>query len=191
MKNKRCAAEVLSVALVALGVAATAQAKPPPVEFALQAVGEGADYRADSSWRMSYAGDDGIASLCVRSVKTGDDGRARFSGDGKAIEAKEGAKVPWNLLWAVLWSEEPENALSEYRGDWTDENARVEVADGEPVNCWGDDSKMCVDEQNRRIEVLELDVDGVAWGIYLQRDGTRVQISRDGAQFARLVQGGC
>lgn len=182
-RAKLCA--ILTVLIVG-AAASQAMAKPPPADFALQAVGGEADDRRDGRWQLVLV-DEGVKNLCG-SV---DQGSAAFRGDDSNLRVGPEAEEPWRLLWAVMWSDQPHRELANFRRDWADETARFIVVDDEPVQCWGDDSKLCVDRHSRRVVVLEVDVDDVRWAFRMTRNGERGQITRDGSQFGRLVKGGC
>jgi hypothetical protein len=184
--SRRAGVWAVVITLIAGSVTSQALATPPPADFALQAVGEEAEDRREGRWQLAIV-DDGVKNLCGAV----DDERARFSDEESTLEVGTEADEPWNLLWAVMWSDEPHRALAGVHGDWADQTARFIVVDDEPVQCWGRESKLCVDRLARRVAVLEVDVDGVRWAFRMSRGGERVQITRNGSQFGRLALGGC
>ena len=178
---------VFAVALTLVAAAASsALALPPPASFALQAVGGEADERRASSWSMTRV-DDGVVTSCGRFEQGDDSPGALFRTADQTTRVAEDGEIPWMLVWSVLWSDEPQRHLRPYLSDWGDETGRVEVYDGEAVHCWGEESKLCVDYELRRVVVVEVKADEVAWRLRSSREGTRLQVTADGRQIARLA----
>lgn len=166
----------------------SAMAIAPPVEVALQAVGEQADERRGGSWSMTRV-DDGVATLCADDLSK-EQGMS-FSGDERQISVDGDAETPWNLVWALLWSSSPDERLGTYIGDWGDSTSRVEVFDGAPAYCYGEASKLCVDYELGYAVLLELEIDDVTWRLRTRRESSRLQISADGSQVARISANDC
>lgn len=169
-------------AVVMAGSGSTASAMAPPADFALQAVGQAADERNEAVWSMTKVGD-GIVELCAD--EQGGDSR-RFSGPESQLEARADADEPWQLLWGLLWSEQPAQIFDDFTDDWNERTARVEVVNEAPVYCYGDTSWLCVDESLRRIVVLEVEKDATRWAFRVTGDAEVVHVSRDGALLARV-----
>lgn len=191
---KRNSAAVVVAALMtsALGAVQSVEARPPPVEFALQAVGELANERG-GEWSMTRV-DDGIVALCAGEPGKKDNGDREgrvFSGDQHSVQVGPGSDMPWRLVWAVLWSSSPGNTLADHFEDWGEDTARIEVFDGAPVYCYGRTGRLCVDEKLRRIAVVEVPIDGVRWQLRSLREGDRLQVSADGSSVARFSADGC
>ncbi len=171
--------------------ASTASAGPPPVDFALEAVGDAAGDRADESWGMTKVVNRPV-QFCRESGEADDAGGRRFaSSGGDEIVVGPEAAVPWNLVWATLWASDPAGVFDDFKTDWAEEPATVEVFRDELVHCYGDDSRLCVDEASRRIAVLELRVDGVDYAFRAGAGGERLEVAVDGSPVARLVVGAC
>lgn len=189
--DSRLARCLVTVAVaVAVAVPASATAAPPPVEVALEVVGEGAGERADDSWELTVVDDGPPVQVCGKQV--GDAGW-RFVGD-ETIEVTDQAEPPWSLAAAMLWSDSPAGSLLEIgSADFSDESGRVETFGDRPVFCWGEDSRLCVSEKLRRIVVVDVEVDGVDWGLWATGGGDHLHVAADGSHLARLsrTDGAC
>lgn len=176
-------------AIVSVVVAwpAVAMAAPPPVDFALAAIGEVAEDRRDKAWSMTHV-DEKVMTLCAKDI---DSDGAVFSDGEQSLTMSSEAELPWGLIWAVLWSGSPGDELSAHVQRWDEATARVEAIDGTPVFCYGDDKKLCVDDEVRRIEVLEIEIDETTWRLRASREGTRLQVTEDGSLVARLAAEEC
>lgn len=162
-------------------------ASPPPVEFSLQLIGEKAEERRQGRWALT-AVDDGVVTYC--GDFDGEVDKFRFQREGEKFFIDPDADSPWQLVWAVHWSAEPHRELSRYLKDWDEDSARYEVFDGQIVQCWGEDSKLCVDRFSRGIVRLEVDQDGQRWTISVTREGERIQVTRQGSPIARFALNG-
>ena len=175
--------------LAVLWLPATVAAMPPPVSTALEFVGADRDDPGETGWSMTLV-DDGVHQLCGAYDESGKSWK--FT-NGLDVEIGAESPAPWNLVWAVLWSDEPQMLLDVVDDTFGADTARVETFDGKPVHCYGDDARLCVDEEIRRIVALDAEVDGVDWAIRVTGDGERLRLTEDGAQKARLAAGaqGC
>ncbi len=165
----------------------SAEAMAPPVAFSLEALGESAHERRGKSWSVTRV-DDGIATYCASKIEGA---AATFVNEDHSLSVGPDSEDLWKLVWAVLWSPTPKELMSAHIGEWGPDTARVEVVDGAPVYCYGSDSRLCVDEEIRRIEWLEIAVDDVRWRLRASRDGTRLQVSADGSLVARVAAEEC
>ncbi len=180
------AAVAVSVCALSASIGVAVQAQGPPLELAFEAVGEGAEERRDGDWTLTVT-DGGVQTLCdvQREGET-----AVFRGDEQTIELSGQAPWPWRLVWAIVWASEPGEVLGQFDDDWGAETARVEVNDGEIAYCYGDESRICVDEQLRAISAVDVEVDGTRLKLEATADGTRLQIVEDGSPVARLSADG-
>lgn len=184
----------LFVGLVCLLTSVVAMATPPPIEIALAAVGEQASERRGASWQLTRV-DDGIRELCALPISSPDDevifrGTSQ-TGDSLELAACPEAEAPWGLLWTLIWSTEPAKSLGAFKNDWGDETARFELVDGEPAQCYGKQTRLCLDLKAKRIVTLEVEIQQKKWRLRSARQGDSVQISSDGTQIARLQRGEC
>lgn len=179
--DSRLMAVVAGLVVVATSVPAVGSV--PPVDLALEAVGQEADERLEGPWTMTLVVDERPVRLCGEPV--GDDGW-RFSG-AETVEVVADADPPWNLVAAALWSESPSEVVR--ATDMTDESGRVETHGGAPVFCWGSESTLCLQQQLYRVEYLDLRVGDTAWRIWTTGEGEHLHVSADGAHLARLSRG--
>ncbi len=190
-RRQQARATAWVVALIVMGFPAVGWAMAPPVEFALEAVGHEAGDRSGEEWTMTKVGE-GIVELCGEHVEGEDGNEWRFSGDGAEVRVKEDSEAPWGLLWGVLWSSEPADLFSDRLGDWGEETARIEVVDGAASYCYGEETRICMDEELRRVVALDLEIEGIRWGVRVGAEGERVMLSGQGSLVARLRAGqGC
>ncbi len=186
MKNRISAGLAVAAMVATLSVSPVVEAMPPPVEVALKVVGQGGEDRREMSWTLTLVAD-GINRL--ESTAVGDqENTIEFRGDDHEVTISNESEAPWNLMWSVLWSENPYQDLANLRRQWTDESGRVEVVGGELAYCYGpgDRSRLCIDTEARRILALTVTVDGVLWELRSSQSGERLQVTADGSLVARL-----
>ena len=169
-----------------VSVSPVVEAMPPPVEVALEVIGQGGEERREMSWTLTLV-DDGVNRLESTTV---DDNKKsiEFRGDDHQVTVSTESEAPWNVTWSVLWSENPYQDLGNHRRQWTDESGRVEVVGGELAYCYGpgERSRLCIDAEARRILFLAVTVDGVLWELRSSQRGERLQVTADGSLVARI-----
>lgn len=153
----------------------------PPVEVALGATADQVEERRGLAWSLT------LTERSLRTLEGKWEGESLRFGDGEgAIEVSEGADGVWGLLWTSFWSEKPEQILEGRRAEFGAETGRVEIIQGEPAYCYGRKERLCVDGEVRAVLLVQVELAGERWELRRVGGGEAVQISRDGALFARV-----
>ena len=152
----------------------------PPLEFGLKATGAEAKERRELQWQLDRAGEGGLRSFRGSKTETGE---LVCEGDGERLGFGPESAGIWRYVWAVLWADEPGRV---FRGWQQGESGRVEIVGGEPGFCYGEESRICLDEELRQVLLVSVVEEGKSWEIRVSQEGRALQVSLDGGLYARF-----
>ena len=155
-------------------------AEVPPLEFGLKAVGSEAGERRKLEWRLEKVEEGGLKSF---REKRGAERVVLFEGEGERLEVGPESEGVWRYVWATLWAEDPAEVVQRWpRG----QSGQVEVVGGQLGYCYGEEARICLDEELRQVLLINVVEEGKSWEIRVSQAGRALQVSLDGGLYARF-----